>query len=490
MRNTIYLLIIIFISNACSQSKEETALQVSTLPSIFPDYIEVTIPHNIAPLNFSSSSDNEEIQYALFKSSQSEIQVKAKKGFINIPIKKWKTLLSEAKGDSITISVISKKEDKVIKYRPFSIYVSSTPIDRYIAYRLIEPLYAVWNEMGIYQRDLESFEQTAIYENKLTDHNCVNCHSFCMQSAEKMLFHMRGDYNGTVFIDGDEIEFVIPKTQETSTLVYPSWHPSGKFVAFSTNDTYQILHPTHRIEVYDLSSNVVVYDIENHTILLTPKLFSTDSFETFPTFSPDGKTLYYCSAAPVPMPDSIKQLKYSLCSISFDPTTKTFGQIDTLYNAANEGGSVSFPRISPDGKFLMYTHSAYATFPIWHEDADLYMLDLQTKEKKYLPNVNSEKAESYHSWSSNSHWVVFSSRRIDGLHTRPFIAYIDDKGNATKPFLLPQNKKDFYKLFMKSYNIPEFVKEAIPIHRASKIARKAKNEKIPVKIKRTDNTKP
>ena len=482
MKKNIFFLFILYLISACTQYQEKIDSKIPTLPSIFPDYIGVTVPFNIAPLNFSAHSSEEEILSAHFESPKSQLSINSKKGFISIPIEKWKKLLMESKGDSIKVTILSRFNGENRQYAPFSIYVSSEAIDRYIAYRLIEPLYAIWHEMGIYQRDLETFEQTAIYENKLTDHNCVNCHSFCMQSAEKMLFHMRGDYNGTVFMNGDNIEFVIPKTKETSTLVYPFWHPSGKFVAFSTNDTYQILHPTHRVEVYDMSSNIVVYDIENHEILLNTKLFGTDSFETFPTFSPDGKQLYYCSAEPVTMPDSIHQLKYSLCSISFDAETRTFGQTDTLYNAAKENGSISFPRISPDGKYLMYTHSGYATFPIWHDDADLYMLDLQTKKKKILSLANSDKTESYHSWSSNSRWVIFSSRRIDGLHTRPYITYINHEGNASKPFLLPQNKKDFYQLFMKSYNIPEFIKEPVSIHKASQIAQKAKTEKTTVKL--------
>lgn len=484
MKKTILLFLLSCIIGACSQTNENIHTKVSSTPSIFPDYVGVTIPYNIAPLNFTANSNDEEILSAYIESNKSQLLIKAKKGFISIPIKEWRTLLTKSKGDSIKVTITSCLNGENRQYKPFSIYVSPEAIDRYIAYRLIEPLYAIWHEMGIYQRDLETFEQTAIYENKLTDHNCVNCHSFCKQSADKMLFHMRGDYNGTVFMNNDEIEFVIPKTKETSTLVYPFWHPSGKFVAFSTNDTYQILHPTHRVEVYDLSSNVIVYDIENHSILLNSKLFGTESFETFPTFSPDGKQLYYCSAKPVSMPDSIHQLKYSLCSIAFDVENRSFGQTDTLYNAIKEGGSISFPRISPDGKFLMYTHSEYATFPIWHDDADLYIIDLRTKEKINLPFVNSEKSESYHSWSSNSRWVVFSSRRIDGLHTRPYITYIDHEGKASKPFLLPQNKKDFYKMFMKSYNIPEFIKSPISVHKASQIARKAKTEKIPVKLQR------
>jgi len=76
---------------------------------------------------------------------------------------------------------------------------------------------------------------------------------------------------------------------------------------------------------------------------------------------------------------------------------------------------------------------------------------------------NSESVESYHSWSSNGRWVVFSSRRMDGLYTRPYIAYIGQDNRIGKPFVLPQESGNFYSLFMNSYNIPEMVKNKVEV---------------------------
>ncbi len=102
----------------------------------------------------------------------------------------------------------------------------------------------------------------------------------------------------------------------------------------------------NRIEVYDSASDVVVYDVDRHEITWSPFTRSKDSFETFPTFSPDG----------------------------------------------------------------------------------------------------------------NSRWLVFSSRRIDGLYTRPFFWHIDGNGQASKPFLLPRkNPLEYYADQMNSYNIPELM---------------------------------
>ena len=94
-----------------------------------------------------------------------------------------------------------------------------------------------------------------------------------------------------------------------------------------------------------------------------------------------------------------------------------------------------------------------------------------------MDEVNSDDVESYHSWSSNSRWLVFSSRRIDGLYTRPYLVHIDENGKTGKPFVLPQEDPDFYSRFMFSYNIPEFVKGKVEaeVHTIADTARKPGN---------------
>ena len=176
------------------------------------------------------------------------------------------------------------------------------------------------------------------------------------------------------------------------------------------------------------------------------------------------------------------KLKYHLCAIAFDAETRTFGdKVDTLFHAEKEDKSVSFPRVSPDGKYLMFTLADNATFPIWHQEADLWMLDLQSGEKTCLNLLNSNSVESYHSWSSNSRWVVFSSRRMDGLYTRPYIAYVYADGKVGKPFVLPQKKGDFYLKNMNSYNIPELVNGKVNVGRSELLRHALSEEKKQVK---------
>jgi hypothetical protein len=111
----------------------------------------------------------------------------------------------------------------------------------------------------------------------------------------------------------------------------------------------------------------------------------------------------------------------------------------------------------------MFTLADYGNFSIWHKEADLYLLNLETGRYRPLEQVNSNDTESYHSWSSNSNWAVFSSRRVNGLYTMPYFAWIGNDGKAGKPFLLPQKDPNFYLNSFYSFNIPEFVDDNISL---------------------------
>lgn len=279
-----------------------------------------------------------------------------------------------------------------------------------------------------------------------------------------MLFHMRADNAGTYIYNKGELEKLDTKTDSTlGPGVYPSWHPDGRHVAFSTNRIVQTFHaiPDKKIEVLDTLSDVIVCDIKARTVTSVPAIASKGRLETFPTWSPDGKSLYFCSAKSV-SPREYTNIKYDLLRISFNPENNSFGAVDTVYRAAEQGKSISFPRVSPNGKYMIFCMSDYGNFSIWHPESDLYLYNLETREVS-KPEINSDQTESYHTWSSNGRWLVFSSRRIDGLYTRPYFSHFDEKGGFSKPLILPQEDPAFYDEFMKSYNIPELVKAKVKL---------------------------
>lgn len=436
---------------------------IDAQPDIFPDYKDVTIPCNIAPLNFNVLSGEGSKTVLLLTAGDETLCIRADDGLVSFRKGLWKRLLSENKGRELSLQVCVRESGEWRAYQPFSMHVAEDEIDPYLAYRLVPPGYSLWQEMSIRQRCLENFDEDVIYSNDQGKGNCVNCHSFCGRDADVMLMHMRSELAGTYVFRNGSAEKLDTKTDRTmSALVYPYWHDSGKYVAFSVNKTNQVLHASdpNRIEVFDENSDVVVYDVEGHEIVASDVLASETAFETFPSFSPDGRSLYFCTSDAVePMPERYQEARYSLCRVEFNPDDCSVGSIvDTLYNAEVSGGSVSYPRISPDGRFLVFTLSGYGNFSIWHKDADLYCMDLHSRALSSLDSVNSNDVESYHSWSGNSRWLVVSSRRHDGLYTRPYISYVNADGKFQKPFMLPQkNPLSFYDSNLFSYNIPEFI---------------------------------
>ena len=465
--------------SSCSRDITVTG-NIQGQPSIYPDYCDVTVPENIAPLNFSYTGEED----CALQVDGRTIFPQRGRDFI-FRRSQWRRWMA---GNAVSMKILVRKDGKWMSYDPFEIKVSHEKIDPYISYRLIPPGYQGWQVMGIYQRNLETYRQSPVIENRMTGGDCVNCHTYNQRDPGTMVFHARADFGGTFVIKDDAIEKLNTKTDSTiSALVYPYWHPEGRYIAFSTNATKQSFfnHGPDRIEVFDSASDVVVYDVEKHSLTWSPLTKSAEMFETFPSFSPDGKWLYFCSSKAVDnMPYNYDQAHYGIYRIAFNAADGSFGDsLECIYDAAAEDKSASFPRISPDGRWLAFTRHRCGNFSIWHQDADIWMIDLENGESRPAEAMNSDEVDSYHDWSGDSRWMVFSSRRDDGLYTRLYISHIDENGHESKPFMLPQkNPKDYYKDLMFSYNIPEFMtgKVGMSMHRISTCMRKDPGTQVTV----------
>ena len=434
--------------------------------NIYPDYQDITIPVNIAPLNFLLRSDSVEAVSVVAQGEKGDITIKAKGKQVCFPMKRWKRLLHENIGDTVHVKVMAMVNNEWIAYPSFYWHISPDSIDAYLSYRLIEPGYEVWNRLHIKERCLESFDEKTLADNKLLGGKCMNCHVYGGNQGNLSMFHLRGANGGTILNQGGSIRKLTLKNDDMiSGAVYGGFHPSGKFGVFSTNIIIPEFHTTNnnRLEVYDTVSDLVIADFENNRMITSPLVSDTLSLETFPVFSADGQTVYFCSAPSITLPDSIRHLRYSLCSIDFDTESGTWGnRVDTLWNANEMNGSVCHPKASPDGKYILYTVANYGTFPIWHKEASLQLMDLNTGKIDTLQAVNSNRSDTYHSWSSNSKWFAFASKRGDGQYGRVYFAYIDDNGEVGKPFVLPQANPEHDDLNLKSYNIPELSMSQVP----------------------------
>lgn len=424
---------------ACRPEVPAQAEQGET--DVFPDYREVTVPVNMAPPNFKLV-DQQLQGITRLKTMNRELIIAADHGVFNLPETDWKVLSQDAQGKQIDVTVYFREPQSDWKQMSFPIYVSRDSVDAYLVYRRIFPGYRMWNEMGIYQRCVENYVEKSILDNQSTNNSCMNCHAFCERQGEQMLFHQRGSHNGTYLIDHRQVKTIaLERDGKPASFVYPYWHPSGRYVAFSTNETHQDFHLSdeNRIEVYDVESDVLIYDTEKERVFSSPLLASMACYETFPTFTPDGNYLLFCSADSVCMPENYRDVRYNLLRVAFDPEDGSIGtQVDTLYNAREAGRSVKFPRVSPD-------------------------------------------VESYHSWSSNSRWFVFSSRRDDGLFTRPYLVHVDERGQCGKPFLLPQASPDYYECSLFSFNVPEFIQTPVIISKERLVEASRKEDTTTIK---------
>lgn len=458
-------------------------------PVIEPDYSGVTIPPNIAPLNFLILEKGKNFRITATSQTGSSLTLGSSDGAVLFPVGSWKSLLRGSAGGKIDLEIIADEGGKSAKkYTPFQLNVASEPIDPYLCYRLLYPGYRSWVDMKIIQRSLEDFDENSLFENQMLENNCVNCHSFRQNSPDKFLLHVRGSKGGTYFFDGKKLTRTALKTPEMpANAVYPAWHPSGRYVAFSSNKTIQSFHmrPEKNIEVYDLYSSLVIYDLERNELFACPERDSLKYMETFPCWSPDGNYIYYCRTEQVKEGYDYLQVKYDLVRKPFDQASGVFGNTEIMFDARSVNKSVSLPAISPDGRSLVFTLHDYGTFSIWHKEADLYILDLQNGSTRRL-SLNSDATESWHCWSSNGKWLVFSSKRGDGLTARPYFSYFISPDSTGKPFVLPQKDPSLYRRLEKTFNRPEFVTGKINI--GPRDFAKA-SEKPPVKPKWTEKGK-
>lgn len=444
-------------------------------PEIYPDYRDVTVPCNIAPLNFmlTNKAFDECVARITTPDGKSETYGEGRK--VIIPEDEWQDILTASRGKDITVEVWGKKADEWLQFRKFCITVAADSIDNYVSYRLIEPSYLIYEYMEICQRNMSNFDETVIYNNKVAAEGqkgqCINCHSYQNYHTDNMLFHVRANNGCTVLVNDGKVTKVDLKRDNTiSAGVYPAWHPTEKLIAFSTNTTRQLFHTanTNKTEVFDLESDLVLYDVAKDEVTIIAN--DTTRLEVFPTWSPDGKYLYYCST--LSYTDKVDfyydyyNVRYNLYRRTFDAKTRQFGEEELVYDAVSKERSVSLPRMSPDGRHILFAEGSYGCFNIWHHDADIRMITTPatgTAEADIaaLAPLNSKgNAESYPTWSSNGKWIMCASRRDDGNYSRIYISYFDGK-RARKAFLLPQRDPEHNSLRLKSYNRPEFMVEPV-----------------------------
>ena len=445
----------------------DQATRIARPPAISPDYRDCVIPPNIAPLNFLIQEDGSAYRVRVHAPNGESIVLGGRSPTITIPGPKWRTLLEQNRGGTVNFDVYVKADGGTWRqYQTITNRIADEEIDPYLYYRLIGPTHNVWNNMVTCVREMGSFDERAVVRFPPGSGQCVNCHAFGDSRAERFSMQIRGAGGGMLIGRNGVVEKVNPQTEFTPSASFTTWHPFTDVIAFSTN-TPRLLHLTagESRYLFDYDSDLGIMDVASGEISSTSGIAHPDRLETNPTWSPDGRYLYFCSAPKTwsddlveqhGVPGNFAQLQYDLMRIGYDAQTRQWGELETVLSAEELGKSFTLPRISPDGRFLLLCGAQAGAFALYYPDSDLYMLDLESGDHWRL-EACSDLSESWHSWSSNGRWIVFSSKRRDGIFTKLYFSYVDAQGRSYKPVLLPQKDPTFYDTLLKAYNLPELL---------------------------------
>ncbi|MDI6450906.1 TolB family protein [Anaerobaca lacustris] len=456
---------------SCDNEGPESPVAVARRPRITPDYAGIVIPPNVAPLNFTIDEPGERYVVKIYSASGEPTEVVTRTGEIVIPEKRWKDLLAANAGGELSVDVYVKTEDgQWNRYETITNRIAEETIDSHLVYRFMTPSSYFPKPMQIRQRNIESFDEEVLLDTRSYGNGCANCHSFAGNRPDRMLIGIRSTTfpSATVYAHDGRVEKIGAK------FGYTAWHPSGRIVTYSINDVRQFFHTAQKEihDVVDLDSLIVYHDVEKNETRTTPALSDKARLETYPAWTPEGRYLYFCSAPllwtdmeTVP-PRRYDEVQYDLMRIGYDVETDTWGALETVLSAKDTGLSILLPRVSPDGRFLLFCMSRYGCFPVYQPTSDLYMMDLSSGTY-WKTSTNSDYAESWHSWSSNSRWIVFSSKRQGGLFTRPFISYVDEGGKTCKPFVLPQRRPSSYASCYHVYSVPELIAGPVTVDSAA-----------------------
>jgi hypothetical protein len=183
-----------------------------------------------------------------------------------------------------------------------------------------------------------------------------------------------------------------------------------------------------------------------------------------PNWSPDQKVIVFCRSktknevhedishvVPLFKDEGIHALNKQF-NIQFDLYRIEFnngkgGVPEPIEGASRNGFSNYFPRYSPDGKWIVYTRSK--TGIMLQPDSQLFIVPSQGGVARIM-NCNRALFNSWHSWSPNGKWLLFSSK-VNTPYTEIFLTHIDENGNDSPPVVLSQFSSTTY-----AANVPEF----------------------------------
>ena len=310
---------------------------------ISPDYSSTVIPPNIAPLNFLVQEKGSDYLVKIHSDKDGGFEVSSQSPGIHIPQDYWHKLLEKSRGEQLYFDVFVKKDSrKWVRFQTITNKIAREDTDNYLVYRKTHPTYILTQgRVGIFQRDLRNYDEKIVLDNSHDKSGCVNCHTFCGNRPDKVLISVRNVKYGpiTLLIDNDTAYKIRAK------LGYTTWHPSGKLAAYSLNKLPMLLHTAREEtrDTVDIDSVLAYYVFGANAVRTTPQISRLDMLETWPTWSADGRYLYFCRT---PMtwtdqnkfpPNGWEKIKYDLVRISYDLEQDKWGEVEKVLSAEDTG---------------------------------------------------------------------------------------------------------------------------------------------------------
>ncbi len=376
----------------------------------------------------------------------------------------WRDIRERCKGKHFTVEVRGcraegdRRVGEDVYLDQVQVRISEYPVDPVVVYRLVSPLFHGFKTPDIWYRNTSDFREGVFLPGKGA--YCTNCHVFSPAPGSGARVSQMG------IAVRDQVRQTIPRrilglydfrTRQGRTLninsFFMGWSPDGSKVAVTHGEVVLVRAPItlETQQFYVQVADIYIVDTSSLTVRPLPGASEAESMENFPTWSADGKTIIFSKAEEIPTTAvAVPGRKFDLYQVPYNDGKG--GKPIPIKGASFNDKSDFAARYSPDGRWIAFNQAESAS--LVEPTADLYILPADAQDafpRKLECNVDNAM-DSHHSWSSNSRWLLFATKRDDGIFARIYLTEIDEQGRASPPVALPLAEEP-----MMCFNVPEFL---------------------------------